>query len=194
MPAPKPRTKIAILRSVAAPNLRATRSDRSSPLGRFGRIALFDLGALAVLCTLLAGISTAVAMPSSTMAPNQEGDVPLHIVASTRNDDGRVYCAIWSGEDGYPTKRVKARYEGRSDYFTGQRARLTYWVQPGHDYAVACFHDEDDDKSLDTNLFGIPSEGTGASNDAPANFGPPSYSDAVFSVSGTTAIMVPMHY
>jgi uncharacterized protein (DUF2141 family) len=47
-------------------------------------------------------------------------------------------------------------------------------------YAARAFHDEDDDGSLDTNLFGVPSEPFGFSNDASARFGRPDFDDAAF--------------
>jgi len=36
-------------------------------------------------------------------------------------------------------------------------------IPPGT-YAIACYHDENDNGKLDTNFLGIPKEGTGASN------------------------------
>lgn len=48
---------------------------------------------------------------------------------------------------------------------------------PG-DYAIAVYHDEDDDHDFDRTLVGLPAEGYGFSNDAEALFGPPSYESA----------------
>ncbi len=54
-------------------------------------------------------------------------------------------------------------------------------VEPGI-YAIAVYHDEDNDGELGANLFGIPSEGFGFSNNASARFGPPSFDEAAFQV------------
>ena len=54
-------------------------------------------------------------------------------------------------------------------------------VAPGR-YAVKLFHDRNGDGELATNLFGIPSEPFGFSNNAPAQFGPPAFADAAFDV------------
>ena len=54
-------------------------------------------------------------------------------------------------------------------------------VAPGR-YAVKLFHDRNGDGDLATNLFGIPSEPFGFSNNAPAQFGPPAFADAAFDV------------
>lgn len=58
-------------------------------------------------------------------------------------------------------------------------------VPPG-EYAISIYHDEDGNKKLNTNFLGIPNEGMGASNDAPAKFGPPKYQDAAFQVTEGT--------
>ena len=45
------------------------------------------------------------------------------------------------------------------------------------------FHDENNDRKLDTNIFGSPIEGYGFSNNAEPNFGPASFEDMAFSVN-----------
>ena len=46
-------------------------------------------------------------------------------------------------------------------------------------YAVKLYHDENQNKKLDKNFFGIPTEGYGFSND-PSSIGVPSYEKARF--------------
>ncbi|MCF8413904.1 MAG: DUF2141 domain-containing protein, partial [Melioribacteraceae bacterium] len=48
------------------------------------------------------------------------------------------------------------------------------------EYAIKCYHDVNENRELDTNFFGIPSEDYGFSNNAPATFGPPSFEQAAF--------------
>ena len=48
----------------------------------------------------------------------------------------------------------------------------------GKTYAVAAYHDANDNKKLDENFFGIPQEGYGCTNNARGTFGPPSFDDA----------------
>jgi len=52
-------------------------------------------------------------------------------------------------------------------------------VAPGR-YAISVYHDENANKKLDRNMFGMPSEGYGFSRDAPIRMGPPSFDDAAF--------------
>jgi uncharacterized protein (DUF2141 family) len=51
-------------------------------------------------------------------------------------------------------------------------------------YAVACFHDENNNGKLDRGLFGIPKEGTVVSNHAHGFMGPPSFDSAKFAFAG----------
>ena len=58
------------------------------------------------------------------------------------------------------------------------------------------FHDENDNGELETNLFGMPTEGYGFSNNARPNLGPVSYDEVKFtltdqqsSVSNTTNVI-----
>lgn len=67
-------------------------------------------------------------------------------------------------------------------------------VPPGT-YALQAFHDANRDGAIDTNLFGMPREGMGFSNDAPMRFGPPDFADAAVEIgAGDTTIRFTMRY
>ena len=62
-------------------------------------------------------------------------------------------------------------------------------------YALAIFHDANDDRVLNSRLFGIPIEGYGFSNDAPAKTGPAKFEDAIFVLGGSNMkIEITMQY
>ena len=94
---------------------------------------------------------------------------------------GRV--SIFKGKDGFPSDVSKA-VSLQVLKIEGDRAYLVLPnVEPGT-YALAAFHDEDNNGKLNTGLFGMPKEAYGFSNDARGSFGPPSFEDASFVVSG----------
>ncbi len=64
-------------------------------------------------------------------------------------------------------------------------SKVVFENVPDGTYAISLCHDKDNDGKLDA-LFGIPTEDTGASNNAPARFGPPKWEDAKFQVKGKT--------
>lgn len=47
-------------------------------------------------------------------------------------------------------------------------------------YSVRVFHDENDNKKLDTGMFGIPKEAWGMSNNVKAVMGPPDFKESLF--------------
>ena len=64
-----------------------------------------------------------------------------------------------------------------------------------HDqYAIRFFHDENQNKELDTNFLKIPKEGFGFSNDAMGKFGPKDFSEWLFEVSGDTKVRLTANY
>ena len=60
------------------------------------------------------------------------------------------------------------------------RGYMVFEDIPYGEYAISVYHDENDNKNLDTGLFGIPKEALGTSNNVKIRFGPPKYQDASF--------------
>jgi uncharacterized protein (DUF2141 family) len=87
-------------------------------------------------------------------------------------------CALFSTQQGFPDPRASiakvtaAVIEGRAACsFSGVRSSS---------YAVAAFEDRNGNGLLDTNLFGVPTEGVAFSRDARGRLGPPSFEAARF--------------
>ncbi len=137
---------------------------------------------LVVLSILAPTLTAAHAQDASQLSPPETAaGHRLDVLVITRNDQGKVFCGLWSGAPGYPTERGAAVGNALDRHIQGGRAHCVFDdLEPGREYAVAAFHDENGNNDLDTGLFGIPSEGTGASNDARGFMGPPSYPDARF--------------
>ena len=57
-------------------------------------------------------------------------------------------------------------------------------------YAVIAIHDLNENKDLDTNFLGIPSEPYGFSNNPSTRFGPPDFEEAAFQLEGNRKITV----
>lgn len=55
---------------------------------------------------------------------------------------------------------------------------------PHGTYAIGLFVDANYNNEMDRNIFGVPKEQYGFSNDARGSFGPPSFKEASFTVSG----------
>jgi len=101
-----------------------------------------------------------------------------------RDDRGRAGCLLFASEKGFP-KDPGAALQKVWCAITHGEATCRFDPTRAGVYAVACFHDENGNGKLDTGLFGIPQEGTAASNDAKGTMGPPKFNDAKFSFPGS---------
>jgi uncharacterized protein (DUF2141 family) len=150
------------------------------------------------------GLAIGIVVSIAAYARGQEGEQEggpdrrrLVVTVITRNDRGNVYCAIWNGPQGFPTQRRLAVAQTRDTTIVNRRAHCIFeGLTPNADYAVAAFHDENDNNALDQGLFGIPTEGTGASNDARGFMAPPSYDSARFRLPDAPVhrITINIHY
>jgi uncharacterized protein (DUF2141 family) len=131
------------------------------------------------------------------LAPSAVADAPPTGPISTRvnlrNGKGQVGCALFNAEKGFPdgSYALQTRWCAPSN----SQAVCAFDPVPAGTYAIACFHDENKNGKLDTGLFGIPTEGTAASNNAKGFMGPPSFKDAKFAFSGSaTEVRMQMRY
>jgi uncharacterized protein (DUF2141 family) len=114
-------------------------------------------------------------------------------VSGIHNDKGTLYLSLYNGEKGFP-KDPKAANRLAYARIVNGISTFRFDHLPKGTYAVACYHDENGNGKLDDNLFGIPTEGTGASNDAKGFFGPPKFRDAKFLLNRDTAITIRIRY
>lgn len=110
-----------------------------------------------------------------------------------RNNKGILYTELYNSKDGYPKEPKKAFRLLYSQIING-RCTIVFDGIPKGSYAIACYHDENNNGKLDANFFGIPKEGTGASNNAKGFWGPPKFSDANFEVNGNVTQEIKINY
>lgn len=105
------------------------------------------------------------------------------IIQGLKSDQGSVRVALYNKPDGF-TEPKKAVHLQSVEAEKGQVA-LSLNVPPAK-YAVAVFHDANNNGVLDKNAFGIPTEAYGFSNNARGRFGPPDFSDCLIEVGPNT--------
>jgi len=111
-----------------------------------------------------------------------------------RNGKGKIGCLLYASAKGFPTD-ASAAAQVKWCPIANKESSCSFDPVPAGTYAVACFHDENDNGKMDTNLLGIPSEGVVVSNHAKGFMGPPSFKDARFSFPGVaTEIRLEMKY
>jgi uncharacterized protein (DUF2141 family) len=110
-------------------------------------------------------------------------------ITGLQNNTGKVMLSLYNSADGYPQLPAKA-FRTVNSVITNNTCTIVLPGIPKGTYAIACFHDENNNGKMDTNVIGIPVEGVGASNNAKGFMGPPKFKDAQFIVEKDTQISV----
>jgi uncharacterized protein (DUF2141 family) len=93
--------------------------------------------------------------------------------------EGTVYLTLFDKAEGFPSQRKKAIMY-RIKKVKSKSMKIVFDSVKYGSYAIALWHDQNDNKKLDKNFIGIPKEGFGVSRDAKGSMGPPKFKDAVF--------------
>jgi uncharacterized protein (DUF2141 family) len=107
-------------------------------------------------------------------------------ILNLRNNKGHVLVSLFNNSSGFPDKAEKAIRKVQLT-INNNAAFTSFTGLPAGSYAVAILHDENDDRKMNTNFFGIPKEGYGFSNNVMGTFGPPSFSRASFTYNNSGA-------
>ena len=121
------------------------------------------------------------------------GDLKLEVLGSELTGK-TVYVAVYSADHAqdFPMREGSARTAKVTA--AGDSVELLMPNFANGEYAVSVFADINGNNKLDTNFFGKPTEPIGASRDAKAMFGPPSFADAVFKIGdGVTPMRIQLH-
>ena len=94
---------------------------------------------------------------------------------------GSIQLALYDSEDSFLSEeKAAAVYSFKVDKKEDLKAVLED-IAFG-EYAIAVFHDENDNNKLETNFFGVPTEPYCFSGDGHSKWRPPFYKDAKFTV------------
>lgn len=107
---------------------------------------------------------------------NNNGNIVVN-VENFKSSDGSLIIALFNSENSFKNKKP---FKKAQVLIVNKKAKYTFKNIPYGKYTITCFHDEDDNGKLKTNLIGIPAEGVGFSNNPKMGFGPPKYKDGEF--------------
>ena len=100
-------------------------------------------------------------------------------ISGVNDDSSKLYVQIFKGEENYQNGNAESATITTSK---DGKASIIFSNLDKGDYALRFFHDQNNNGKLEMNLFGMPVEGYGFSNNAQPNFGPVSYQQIRFSV------------
>ena len=105
------------------------------------------------------------------------------IIKNIRSNNGFIRLAMYNNATDFPDKFNNA-IETMNIPVTGSSVKATIKNLKSDTYAIAVFHDENNNEDLDTSRLGIPKEPFGFSNN-PRLFGPPTFRKCKFKFSNT---------
>jgi len=119
-------------------------------------------------------------------------------VEGVRNQDGQICATLFdkNNSQGFPSEQTPHSQCVKVEITkTPQPQKLTFKnLEPGT-YAVALFHDANNNSNLDTGAFRAPTEGFGFSRNPLVLTGPPKFDDSAVEVSKTnTDIKIKLQY
>ena len=101
---------------------------------------------------------------------------------------GEAFIAIYRATDDFPV--FGKQYKGKTTTISGTASKVVFSNIPSGSYAVAVYHDKNNNNVLDKNYLGIPTEAYGFSNNARRTFSAPSFSEAAVVVNNSKAINI----
>jgi len=143
--------------------------------------------------TLLASPAMA-ATSSATTCSAAAGETVLAVaVKNVRSSKGEVAITVYPGD---PKRFLAAHAKlARVRLPAAPTVHACMDVPKAGDYAIAIYHDENGDHHFNRNFVGLPAEGYGFSNDAPAVAGLPTYNATKFTAhEGVNSLTITMRY
>ena len=102
------------------------------------------------------------------------------------DNTGKSFVGLYRTSDPWP--EIKKQYIGKVVSITNKTATVSFDQLPTGTYAIAVFHDKNNNGILDKNLVGMPVERYGFSNNARETFSAPSFNSAAVELNADKAI------
>ena len=115
----------------------------------------------------------------------------LTVTVNNIEKAGEIHVAVYDNAEAFEADRgekggaAPGITEGTIEMVEPGSVTYVYELPPGT-YAIGIFHDVNLNNKMDNNLFGIPKEQYGFSNNARAFLGPPAFEAAAFELKGET--------
>lgn len=114
-------------------------------------------------------------------------DLNIHQIKSPQ---GTLHVALYNNEANYDAGQQAVAVHKVA--VSSNKVQLQFAGLAAGTYAIKIMHDENNNGELDRNVFGIPTEGYGFSNNG-GQFGPSSFNEAAFTVSANQQLAIQLH-
>jgi len=134
-------------------------------------------------------ISFSFLLASFSQEKEQLYDLTI-IVDNIKDQNGKLMVAVFDSKEKY----LEESMMNKSVDINEEATKKIKIQLPKGEYALAVFHDMNGNEELDKSFIGIPTEAFGFSNKSMGTFGPPSFKDTKFQVSGDTEVSVSLKH
>jgi len=111
-------------------------------------------------------------------------------IQNIQKAEGKIMIAVFKGEENFLEDGKAIASNIALVEKTGEISVSFPSLPLGDDYSIAVYHDVNGNEKLNTNLFGVPTEPYGFSNNARSKWGPPKYEIARFDLNQSETKMV----
>lgn len=109
------------------------------------------------------------------------GEVTIDIIGLESNK-GKAIVGVYANPDRFLEDDGALQIDCPTEKIKDLKTSATCNLKPGT-YAIAVFHDENNNDELDSNFIGIPKESVGFSQNPSFSFGPPDFEEADFKLA-----------
>lgn len=114
-------------------------------------------------------------------------------IEGVKSSKGKIYVQLFKGAENYQNNKtylssITMAKQGQVTITFNDLDLENLDENTLNDYGIRYYHDENDNASMETNLFGMPLEGYGYSNNAKANYGPVDYSQIKFHITNEAQV------
>ena len=114
--------------------------------------------------------------------PANAADLNVLIIGLS-SDDGDVHIALFNDPKNFPYS--EGIFSEKKIRIKNSRASCIFKNLKEGPYAIAAYHDKNDNDNFDQNILGIPEEDFGFSNGSSFFFSPPSFDQSKFFIQGS---------
>ncbi|MBL0721001.1 MAG: DUF2141 domain-containing protein [Sulfurovum sp.] len=111
-------------------------------------------------------------------------------ITNLSNQNGLVYIGLYNKSEDF--LKMDKTYKKVSIRISSQTLKYRFKNLPKGSYAIALFHDKNQNKRFDRNILGIPKEGYGFSNNIRPTFRAAKFEEAKFKLDGNKHITINM--
>ncbi len=115
------------------------------------------------------------------------------VITGNENTRGKIRIGVFSNADDFKSKTNPV--DSASVALNQGRVSYTFHKLPASTYAIAVYHDENNDSTLNKRQMGIPVEGIGFSNYTEFKHKPPNFDEVAFELGNEDLTLeIPLFY